>query len=61
MNSASKWSATLRGKDPRLILSRIRELWREEAKLRQQKDNAQEQLRTAERSLASTMDKVRNT
>ena len=36
-----------------------REMWREEAKLQQQRNNAQEQLRTAERNLASTMDKVR--
>jgi len=37
----------------------FREMWREEAKLQQQRNNAQEQLRTAERNLASTMDKVR--
>jgi len=36
----------------------FREMWREEAKLQQQRNNAQEQLRTAERNLASTMDKV---
>lgn len=34
-------------------------MWREEAKLSQQRNNAQEQLRSAERNLASTMDKVR--
>jgi hypothetical protein len=39
----------------------FREMWREEAKLQQQRNNAQEQLRTAERNLASTMDKVRST
>lgn len=39
------------------ILDANREMWREEAKLKQQRSNAQEQLRTAERFLAGTMDK----
>jgi structural maintenance of chromosome 3 (chondroitin sulfate proteoglycan 6) len=33
-------------------------MWREEARLSQLRNNAQEQLREAERNLASTMDKV---
>ncbi|KAF8305004.1 RecF/RecN/SMC protein [Clavulina sp. PMI_390] len=32
-------------------------MWREETKIKQQQDNAQQQLRDAERNLASTMDK----
>ncbi len=33
-------------------------MWREEAKISQLRNNAQQQLREAERNLASTMDKV---